>query len=146
MESLDKNYAYNLRWQQREGLVWWLDRLEPAREALWVDALNRVPIFNTYQQLNSFVLDFGERLERQENLPVALDAVAVWVVGAAELPVKECLQGWNLFDDLSAGIRQPFLGNEQNPKRHRVFDLLHAGSGTFSQLSGRYSVAPARSD
>ena len=56
--------------------MWWLDRPEPARESLWVDALNRVPIFATHQQLNSFVLGFGAQLERQENLPVDLDAVA----------------------------------------------------------------------
>ena len=129
MENLDKHYPYYLRWQQREGLVWWLDRPEPARESLWVDALNRVPIFATHQQLNSFVLGFGAQLERQENLPVDLDAVAAWVAGAAELRVEECLRAWNLFDDLSTGVQKPFLGNEHNPKRNRVFDLLYAGSG-----------------
>ena len=88
MGNSDKHHAYYLHWQQREGLVWWLDRPEPARESLWVDALNRVPIFNTHQQLNSFVLGFGKQLERQEKLPVDLDAVAAWIVGAAELPLE----------------------------------------------------------
>ncbi|GAB2874667.1 hypothetical protein [Hymenobacter ruber] len=124
-------YPYHVRWQQREGFLLWLDRPEPERESLWVDAQNSVPIFETYQQLNSFVLGLGQELESQVNKPTNLDAVADWLAHGTEQPVEECLGAWNLFDDLSAGVQKPFVGNAHNPKRDQVFDMLYAKNGPY---------------
>ena len=127
----NKYYPYRVSWQQREGFVLWLGRAEPERESLWTNAQNKVPILETYRQLNSFVLGLNKQLERQETQLINLDAVATWLAGVAERPIKECLRVWSLFDDLSAGVQELFVGNEHNPERNRVFDLIYAESGPY---------------
>ena len=67
MENAGKKYfAYHVRWQHREGFLLWMDLPEPGRESLWTDAQNKVPIFDTYQQLNSFALGLNKQLQKQE--------------------------------------------------------------------------------
>ncbi|MGY3087739.1 hypothetical protein ACVWYF_000765 [Hymenobacter sp. UYAg731] len=135
---VNKYYPYRVRWQQSEGFLLWLERPEPERESLWTDAQNKVPIFETCQHLGSFVLGLGKQLQNQETSPTNLDAVVAWLTNGTEQPAEECLSVWNLFDDLSAGVQKLFVGNEHNPERDLVFDLLYAQSGPY--LSSEIAV------
>lgn len=131
MRFRGKCCPYRVLWQQREGFLLWLDRPDPEREVLWTDAENRVPIFETYQQLSFFVLGLGGELETQATPFTNLDAAAAWLANRIEQPIAECLRVWNLFDDLAASVQEVFLGNERSPKRNRVFDLLYAANGPY---------------
>ena len=127
-------YACGVRWQERSGFLLWVDEPEPGREHLWADTGEKCPIFSTLIELRDFALQQGWRLaNREAPHPADLDAVATWVGGAANRPLGECLSAWGLFDDLSAGTGQAFVGNKQSKARNRVFDLLYAESGPWKR-------------
>lgn len=77
-------------------------------------------------------------MESSMSAPLDLDAVHAWLHspaewrgGTTERPVAYCLDTWNIFNDLSAGVGEAFAGDEKSPQRNRVYDLLFGESGPF---------------
>jgi len=65
----------------------------------------------------------------QFNEPVDLDSMLLWLQSESVQPLAECLAVWHLFDDLSAGVEEMFIGNQKNKSHNRVWDLLYGESG-----------------
>lgn len=126
--------ACSVRWQERSGFLLWVDEPEPGREHLWADPEKKCPIFSTLIELRDFALQQGWKLaNREAPHPTDLDAVAGWVSGTGKRPFGYCLNAWALFDDLSAGTGQDFVGNRKGKTRNQVFDLLIAESGPWKR-------------
>nr|GFD31106.1 hypothetical protein [Tanacetum cinerariifolium] len=64
----------------------------PAREAVWVDAQGRVPLFKTQAALTAFARQQSFRLEAEPPAPIDLDAVANWLNNAEKRPGFELWQ------------------------------------------------------
>jgi hypothetical protein len=120
-----KYYPCQVRWQQADGFLLWVDKPEPEREALWVDRQSKVPVFETKDELISFAHAQGFKLEKLDAETTDLDYVIAWSSNPGARPIKECLHVWSLFDDLSAGVGELFIGNKKGHSRNRVFDLLY---------------------
>jgi hypothetical protein len=132
-----------VRWQRADGFLLWQDPPEPAREAVWADEQGRVPLFKTPAALAAFAQQRGCRLEAGQPLLHDLDAIAEWLNNAKKRPPRECLAIWNLFDDVGAGVGEPFAGSFKTPARDRVFDLLYADSGPW-QRPAKVTWLPAQ--
>ncbi len=126
-------YACWVRWQQANGFLLWQNPPEPAREAVWIDEQGRVPLFKTQPALASFAERLGYSLVSEQPIIHDLDAVASWLNNTKKRPPLECLAVWNLFDDVSAGVNEPFAGNYKTPARNRIFNLLYADSGPWQR-------------
>ncbi|OON68571.1 hypothetical protein [Hymenobacter sp. CRA2] len=101
-------------------------------EALWPDATGRVPSFDNLEQLIKLTEAIGVRLEPQPPELTNFDLVLTWLANPAkQVPVKACLDAWNLFDDLASGAGAAFIGRRRGPVRNRVYDKLYDGSGLW---------------
>ncbi|MGI4866184.1 MAG: hypothetical protein ACRYFZ_19825 [Janthinobacterium lividum] len=120
-----------MRWQQANGFLLWQNPPEPAREAVWANEQGTVPLFKTQSALASFAGQLGFALVAQPPRQLNLDAVADWLTTDKKCPPVECLDVWNLFDDVGAGVNEPFAGTYKTPLRDQVFDLLYAASGPW---------------
>nr|GFC22494.1 hypothetical protein [Tanacetum cinerariifolium] len=54
-------YACWVRWQQQDGFVLWQDPPEPAREAVWADRQQVIPLFKSQPALAGFAQRLGVR-------------------------------------------------------------------------------------
>jgi hypothetical protein len=126
-------YVCWVRWQQADGFLLWQNPPEPAREAVWADEQRLVPLFKTPAGLAAFVQRQGYALVTEPPRPINLDAVAEWLKNGEPRPPHESLAAWCLFDDVSAGVGEPFTGNHKTPLRNQVFDLLYADSGPWQR-------------
>jgi hypothetical protein len=126
-------YACRVRWQQQDGFLLWQNPPEPGRESVWADKWHLVPLFKTQLALSNFTAQLGAKLVKQSPRQLDLDVVAEWLGANKKLPPTECLDAWNLFDDVSAGVNEPFAGNRKTTLRNQVFDLLYATSGRWHQ-------------
>lgn len=126
-------YPCWVRWQQADGFLLWQNPPEPAREAAWADEQRQIPLFKTRLALANFAAQLGYVLANEQPVMHDLDAVAEWLNNAKKRPVRECLAVWNLFDDVGAGVGEPFAGSHKTPVRDRVFDLLYADSGPWQR-------------
>lgn len=127
-QGLTTYYACWVRWQQADGFLLWKNVAEPGREAVWATEQLVVPLFKTIASLTDFAHRLGVVVVVEEPLLINLDVVAEWLTDGKKWPVRECLAAWNLFDDLGAGVRAPFVGNHKTATRNRIFDLLYADS------------------
>lgn len=132
-EQKTQYYPCWVRWQQADGFLLWQNPPEPGREAVWADTQGHVPLFKTQAALAAFARRQGYRLDAGPPTLIDLDAVANWLNNAEKRPVRECLDVWNLFDDVGAGVGEPFAGSHKTPVRDRVFDLLYADSGPWQR-------------
>ena len=126
-------YPCWVRWQQADGFLLWQNLPAPDREAAWADAQGRIPLFKTQAALVEFAQQRGYYLEAESPILTDLDAVASWLNNAEKRPLRECLAVWSLFDDVGAGVGEPFAGSQKTPARDRVFDLLYADSGPWQR-------------
>ncbi len=126
-------YACWVRWQQQAGFLLWQDPPEPGRESVWADKQCLVPLFKTQLALGNFTAQLGGKLVEQLPRQLDLDVVVEWLNTNKKPPPTECLDAWNLFDDVSAGVNKPFAGNRKTTLRNQVFDLLYATSGLWCQ-------------
>ena len=126
-------YTAWVRWQQADGFLLWQNPPEPDCEAVWADAQGRIPLFKTQAALAEFAQQRGYCLEAEPPTLIDLDAVAGWLNNTEKRPVRECLAVWSLFDDVGAGVGEPFAGSHKTPARDRVFDLLYADSGPWQR-------------
>jgi hypothetical protein len=126
-----KYYLYWVHWQQQDGFLLWQNPPEPAREAIWADEHGVVPLFKTPAELAVFAQQRGYVLIIELPQLLNLDAVAEWLNTHKTRPPHESLAAWCLFDDVSAGVGEPFAGNYKTPLRNQVFDLLYTDSGPW---------------
>jgi hypothetical protein len=80
-----------------------------------------------------FARQHGYNLATEEPVLHDLDTVAEWLNNVEKCPPRECLAVWNLFDDVGAGVGEPFAGSFKTPARDQVFDLLYADSGPWQR-------------
>lgn len=132
-EQKTQYYLTGVRWQRTAGFLLWQNSPEPGREAVWTDAQNQILLFKTQAALTAFAQHLGHDLEAESPILHDLDAVARWLITPKKRPVRECLDVWNLFDDVGAGVGELFAGSYKTPHRDRVFDLLYADSGPWQQ-------------
>jgi hypothetical protein len=128
-------YACWVRWQQQDGFLLWQNPPEPARESVWADKQQLIPLLKSQLALADFVQRLGYVLEPELPQLVNLDVVAGWLKNSKKRPPFECLDVWNLFDDVSAGVSDPFTGNQKTPLRNQIFDLLYADNGPWQRPS-----------
>ncbi|RZK88022.1 MAG: hypothetical protein EOO62_38295 [Hymenobacter sp.] len=98
-------------------------------------------MFKNQSALATFAGQLGFTLAAQSPKQLNLDAVAEWLTSDKKRPPLECLDAWNLFDDMSAGVGEPFAGNHKMPARDQVFDLLYVASGLWQQPAGAQWLA-----
>jgi hypothetical protein len=126
-------YACWVRWEQQDGFLLWQDPPAPARESVWADKQQLIPLFKSQLALADLVQRLGYPVVPKLPQLINLDVVAEWLKNSKKRPPFECLDTWNLFDDVGAGVGGCFAGNHKTPLRNQVFDLLYADSGPWQR-------------
>jgi hypothetical protein len=84
-------YACWVRWQQQDGFLLWQDPPEPAREAVWADKQQLIPLFKSQPALAGFAQRLGYAVAPELPTLVDLDIVAEWLKNSKKRPPFECL-------------------------------------------------------
>lgn len=123
-------YIAKFRFQQLDGFVLWVEK--PEVKFLWSNEKRQVPVFRNPEDAAQLGQRLGFNLEITVSRLVDLDVVAKWLDKPEKMPPQDSLAAWNMFADLGAEIEKSFIGNAKGLVRNRVFDLLYASFGPWS--------------